>query len=775
MQAWESTQSPNRDRFRLGEWIVDTRLDEISRENDVIKLEPRMMRLLARLAEKPGEVVSTEQLLDSVWVGVVVGPASVYQAVSQLRKLLGDVDPAPTYIATVPRKGYRLVATIHQIDIGAPKEQLAAAQTPRQGTRAHRALVLRVLAAALVVIGVAYLLWPQTDALDTSPRASPEAIVANTVAVLPFADLSANRDMGYFTDGMADELMTSLSRVQGIQVIGRHSAFSPAVRTEEAKAIGERLHVENILEGSVRKEGEHLRIVAQLTRTRDGHSLWSDSYDRKLDDVLDLQSKIAEEVAAALTPLIRQQDISLSGRLKSQQARNPDAYAAYLHGVFHYQKREYWLGQDALEKAVKLEPAYAAAHAYLARTYARLSEISPTRSDEFRSLANTEVDKALRLDPQIADVWWIATTIAERASAPTLYRVGMLERALEHNSDDSTLMDELGHAYNVLGRRDDAHRLFERAYRTDPLVVQNIRNLASSTLINFGDRTRVLALADELEQLNPQDPTGGILQSRVAFVEGRALDWDRWTAKNLALGPLYPSAHVAIAWDYANFGLFDAALHHARVCRQIKADEPGWCGLVRVWLLAGNLDAARAVAMKDAREVPNDLRVQLALGDYEYFSGDCGSAQRSIVIGLPQLARPAASLDLGAGEGEVPLYAATLAWCLRKSGDSMRAAELSNQLKIQFANRVPGQWNAIHARMAAATGDLTELKRQLAVMAASPSMRYAFSRREPMMVPYLSDPEVDGLLKRVEARISEWRKLSPMSSVKVQIPGITTN
>src|SRR6185436_4066351 len=113
------------------------------------------------------------------------------------------------------------------------------------------------------------------------------------------------------------------------------------------------------------------------------------------------------------------------------------------------------------------------------------------------------------------------------------------------------------------------------------------------------------------------------------------------------------------------------------------------------------------------------------------------SARKSIVIGIPELARPPASLDLLSGEGDVPLFAATLAWCLRKYGDDNRAAELARQLKIQFPPRFPGQWNALHARMAAATGDVAELKLQLGVMAGSPSMRYAFSRHEPLLAPYL--------------------------------------
>src|SRR6185436_12968939 len=195
----------------------------------------------------------------------------------------------------------------------------------------------------------------------------------------PFADLSSTKDMGYFTDGMADELMNSLAKVRGVRVIGRRSAFAPNVRGTDAKTIGERLRVENILDGSVRKEGDRIRISAQLTRTRDGYNLWSESYDRKLDDVLDVQSAIAGKVVAALAPVIQQDGASLSGKLQAQQTRSPDAYTAYLHGVYHYQRRDFWVARDALEKSVQLDAAYAAAHAYLARTYMRLSEWSPDK------------------------------------------------------------------------------------------------------------------------------------------------------------------------------------------------------------------------------------------------------------------------------------------------------------------------------------------------------------------------------------------------------------
>jgi DNA-binding winged helix-turn-helix (wHTH) protein len=191
------------ERFWIGEWLVQPALDQICREGETVKLEPRTMRLLLKLAAAPGEVVSAQALLDHVWAGVIVGPASVYQAVSQLRKLMSGAESEDSCIATVPRKGYRLVAPVRRVQpvesaaaLPAPAETpLPAATLPPAATPVRHSWPVRiaagVAAVALIVACVWLLRW----------QSSPPAAPTTSIAVLPFVDMSADASDAAFCDG----------------------------------------------------------------------------------------------------------------------------------------------------------------------------------------------------------------------------------------------------------------------------------------------------------------------------------------------------------------------------------------------------------------------------------------------------------------------------------------------------------------------------------------------------------------------------------------------
>ncbi len=287
---------------QIGEWIVHPALDSISRGTETQKLEPRAMRLLMCLANSAGEVVSVDRLLTEVWAGVVVGSASVYEAVSQLRKILGDIDPQPTYIATIPRKGYRLIAKVQGATGPAhtPQAQAVPPTTapPRRVWVVAGAFVALALAAAYFLGDNAW-----RSKITAAKRETPAAAVtvsADSIAVLPFADMSEKKDQEYFADGMAEELINHLSRSPGLKVIARTSSFQFKGRNEDVRSIADRLGVAHLLEGSVRKAGQELRVTTQLIRASDGVQLWSQTYDRNLVDIFKVQDEISESVAKAL-------------------------------------------------------------------------------------------------------------------------------------------------------------------------------------------------------------------------------------------------------------------------------------------------------------------------------------------------------------------------------------------------------------------------------------------------------------------------------------------
>jgi TolB-like protein len=276
--------------LRIGDWFVNPLSGEIARGEERVRLEARTMRLLLCLAESPGEVVSIDTLLSQVWSGVVVTPDSVYQAVAALRRLLGDDAKQPAYIVTVPRLGYRLVAPVES-QVSAPP----AAPAARSSSRMLVALTAGVL---LVAGAVTYYL---IHARDASSQAAASAVTGpRTIAVLPFLDLTDSMNEEPFADGMTEELIHKLSKVQGLRVPGPTDSFYFKGKQLPLAQIARSLRVSYVLDGSVRKSGETLRVAARLVRADDGFVVWSETYDRPVDDKLMVQDDIASEVTSAL-------------------------------------------------------------------------------------------------------------------------------------------------------------------------------------------------------------------------------------------------------------------------------------------------------------------------------------------------------------------------------------------------------------------------------------------------------------------------------------------
>ena len=322
--------------FQLGSWQVDPTLDTISRGGQTLKLEPRMMRLLVCLAESPGVVLSQERLLAEVWAGVVVGPASVYQAVSQLRRLLRDTDPEPTFIATVPRKGYRLVAPVQTIvpPESAPRAQPVEAPLttePADGRRgwSRRWVWLAVACIGAVIVGggIAWLF---------STRWSPAGGQGDSIVVLPFIDYSQDKSDQPFCDGLTEELSNWLAQIPTLRVVARTSAFSFRGLNEDVRAIGQTLGATHVLEGSMRHSGDHMRVTVQLIDARSGYHLWSSEYDRPFEDAIRIQDDIARSVADSLEIRLTQ---DTTQRFAARRSDNPEAYRLYLLARHEQQNR----------------------------------------------------------------------------------------------------------------------------------------------------------------------------------------------------------------------------------------------------------------------------------------------------------------------------------------------------------------------------------------------------------------------------------------------------
>ena len=288
---------PSGTSLRVGAWRVSPSSGQISREGETVRVEARTMRLLLCLAEHAGQVVSIDELLEQVWAGVIVTPDSVYQAVTSLRRILGDDPKQPTYIATVPRLGYRMVAAVSPwVDPPTPQSGAAAPGGPAKN---------RALPAAAAVMGVAIVLmffvYGRFGAPEHAAAAPEFAAAENSLAVLPFLDLtSESMDQEFFADGMTEELIDRLSKIPGLRVPPPTSSFYFKGKKVSVPDIAKSLGVAYVLDGSLRKSGTTMRIAARLVRADNGFVVWSETYDRRVDDTLKVQDDIAGEVTKAL-------------------------------------------------------------------------------------------------------------------------------------------------------------------------------------------------------------------------------------------------------------------------------------------------------------------------------------------------------------------------------------------------------------------------------------------------------------------------------------------
>jgi transcriptional activator of cad operon len=325
--------------LRIGAWRVSPASGHISQNGVTSRVEVRTMRLLLCLAEHAGEVVSIDDLLNQVWPEVTVAPDSVYQAVTSLRRLLGDDPKQPTYVETVPRLGYRMIATVSpwtdpsdastgtHSNAPAPahanpqtnsspssaSEPLTSA-TKKSGYRLGARIALALGAAICVVLVFAFLFRGKlVNSNDRGSRAIAPQPSQKSIAVLPFVDLTDAMNQEPFADGMTEELIDKLSKVPGLRVPSPTASFyfkgqlwprSNGASQISIADIARILSVAYVLDGSVRKSGSRLRVDARMIRADNGYVIWSETYDRAFDDILMVQDDIAGKVTKALTASI---------------------------------------------------------------------------------------------------------------------------------------------------------------------------------------------------------------------------------------------------------------------------------------------------------------------------------------------------------------------------------------------------------------------------------------------------------------------------------------
>ncbi len=462
--------------LRIGAWRADPSLDEISKDGKTVKLEPRAMRLLVCLAGHAPQVVSVDQLLQEAWKDVIVTPDSVYHVVAALRRMLGDDGKECSYIATVPRRGYRLVAPVapwvdapgqNSTDpaIEAPTVTDSVAPTVSSFRRA------RVVLSSVVALTLAYLvadefrLSPPSTAEHPVPAAST-SVLDQSIAVLPFIDMSETRDQEYFADGMAEQILDLLATIPALKVIGRTSSFQFKGRNEDLRAIGAHLGVAYVLEGSVRKSGNRVRVTAQLLASHDGTHRWSGTYDRDMGDVLKMQEEIAAGLVRAL-----QITVGADG-LQARHIADPDAYNLFLRGRYAFNrldKEGFDAAADYFQQALDRDPTAATTAAWLAKTYQVEGEWEYAAPVVAFERARREAELALQRDPTLALPHLVLGAIHSSYDHDWAAGDREFRQALALAPNDAAATFYAARLATNLGRWDEALTQLNAALAQDPL------------------------------------------------------------------------------------------------------------------------------------------------------------------------------------------------------------------------------------------------------------------------------------------------------------------
>ena len=340
--------------YRLGPWTVKPDQNLIDQGANTVHLESKVMEVLCLLARHQGEVVSRTSLIDEAWKGTYVTDEVLSRAISVLRKQLGDDRKNPEYIVTIPKRGYRLikpVTPLPTIDAEAVTSVTPERTPPRYGKWLIPAAgALAVL--LLLTLGNIFrsplpgppldprsptLFADMSDWFELIIRGdtAPEAVT--NIAVLPFDDISEQPGNAFLSDGLTDELISSLGQLDGLKVVARSSSLGFRHRYEDVRTIGDILHVQAVVEGTVKRSGNRIRISAQLNSTEDGYVMWARTYDRDLQDLLSLEAEISSEIVTALREKLELNSLNTP----APQTTLPDieAYHLYLNGRFLWKLR----------------------------------------------------------------------------------------------------------------------------------------------------------------------------------------------------------------------------------------------------------------------------------------------------------------------------------------------------------------------------------------------------------------------------------------------------
>ena len=540
-----------RGRLRFGVFDLDLRAGELRKHGLRVRLQEQPLQVLAVLLEHPGDVVTREELQKKLW------PADTFvdfdhglnKAVNKIREALGDSAESPRFVETVARRGYRFLAEVKVAD-AVPVRSPELATQPRSAAEARDrpdlpgqlamprhplpSLGWKTLVFVLLVLMASLAAW-KLHSWNRPPS------VIRSLAVLPLESLSNDASQDYFADGMTDELIADLGQISALRVISRTSVMAYKHARKPLPQIARELNVDAVVEGTVLRSGDQVRITAQLIDASSDKHLWSESYEGELRDTLALQSKVARAIADQIRIELNPQE---QAALKSIKVVNPEAYESYLKGRFFWNKRTAEGLKVALayfNQAIEEDPKYAQAYSGLADTYALLGDWQYAVMTPRQALpkAKAAAIKALELDSALGEAhnslaFCLDAFDWDLDSAGKEFR-----RAIELNPGYATAHHWYAWHLSLLGRNDEAIAEMRKAENLDPL----------SLIIN-ADLAELLVIAHSYDE--------SILQSR----------------KTIEMDPNFALAHNQLAQAYLQKQMPEEAVPELQKAVQLSGGSP---------------------------------------------------------------------------------------------------------------------------------------------------------------------------------------------------------
>jgi adenylate cyclase len=514
--------------YRFGSFELDGAEYRLLRNGVEVPLQLKAFETLCILVEHAGRLLTKDDLLRQLWPGTIVEENNLNKNISMLRKALGDCPSGHSYIDTVPRVGYRFAAEVEQVSAAGPTLVMSHEPTP-------------------------------------APPMPPEQPKRKSVAVLYFENLSGNCDDEYFRDGMTEDVITELEKIRELRLVPRTSMLAFRDKPAPITQVGDQLCADFVMEGSIRRAGDRLRITARLAETASGHSVWAERYDRRMEDVFAIQDEIAQSIALALRVVLTDKEKS---EIEKVPTSNIQAYDYYLRGrKFLYQLRSPSLefARQMFARAIVIDPNYARAYAGVADCSSFLYMWFEATEDNLREALSAS-RRAVELDAE--------SPVTHASLGLALFLSNDYEAARQEFETALGLCTELFEAYFYYGRScfaqgqyEKAAELFLNASEARPVDYQALslralcfRALNRETEARQAYRQCLQKIENHL-QLNPDDVRAVYMKSGSLAGLGENVLALEWSNRALSMDPEEPSVLYNVACNYSLLNEIDKALN----------------------------------------------------------------------------------------------------------------------------------------------------------------------------------------------------------------------